>query len=117
VPAKVIKVVDGDTIRVRARPWPTWEINILVRINGIDTPELRGKCPEEKVMARQAKERVKQLIGKDDVTILNPKKGKYAGRIIANVILANGQNLAIVMIREGHARPYLGGKREGWCDG
>jgi hypothetical protein len=29
----------------------------------------------------------------------------------------HGRDLAQVMIGERHARPYEGGRREGWCDG
>ena len=42
------------------------------------------------------------------------KLGKYAGRVIADVITAKG-NVATILITEGHARKYDGGKRKGWC--
>ena len=42
VNATVLRIIDGDTIHVRATIWPrqTWNGNI--RLRGIDTPELRG---------------------------------------------------------------------------
>jgi len=41
---------------------------------------------------------------------------EYAGRIDARVQLADGRDLGAAMIAEGLARPYDGGKREGWCE-
>ncbi len=41
VSAKVVKVYDGDTVTVEAYPWPGLEAKASVRINGVDTPEIR----------------------------------------------------------------------------
>ena len=59
VPATVTSVYDGDTIKVEAEVWPgiTWTGS--VRVLGVDTPELTGKCPEEKAAAVAAREFVK----------------------------------------------------------
>ncbi|WP_372809511.1 thermonuclease family protein, partial [Litorivivens sp.] len=52
----IVGVYDGDTIRVRIDNWPPIIGEAIgVRINGIDTPEIRGKCPEEKALAREAR--------------------------------------------------------------
>ena len=42
---------------------------------------------------------------------------KFAGRIIADVALADGRSLATLVIAEGLGREYDGGVRLGWCDG
>ena len=44
VPARILRVIDGDTLRVRTRIWLGMDMEIDVRINGIDAPELRGRC-------------------------------------------------------------------------
>ena len=50
--SKVISVYDGDTFRVSIKIYPPIVgENIAIRVNGIDTPEIRGKCPSEKVLA------------------------------------------------------------------
>ena len=118
VPATVTSVYDGDTIKVQAAIWPgvTWAGS--VRVLGVDTPEIRGKCPEEKAAAIAAREFVKLTIG-DRVTLHNIKLGKFAGRVLADVKFQDGaitQGLAAVLIDEGHARPYDGGVRSGWCE-
>ena len=56
VAAKVIKVYDGDTITVEAYPWPGITANASVRVDGVDTPEIRGKCESEKRKAVEARE-------------------------------------------------------------
>jgi len=48
VAAKVVKVYDGDTITVEAYPLPGITANTKVRVNGVDTLEIRGKCKAEK---------------------------------------------------------------------
>jgi len=51
VSAKVVKVYDGDTFTVEAFPWPGITATASVRVNGVDTPEIRGKCEAEKQKA------------------------------------------------------------------
>lgn len=113
--AKVIKVYDGDTFTVEAYPWPGLEAKASVRVNGVDTPEIRGKCPEEKQKAIEAREFVKGLILGETVSLKNVKHGKYAGRVIADVKMGNGDNLAEKIISQGLGREYHGGARESWC--
>jgi len=115
VAAKVIKVYDGDTFTVEAYPWPGLEAKASVRVNGVDTPEIRGKCDAEKEKAIEAREYVKGLILGEVVLLENIKHGKYAGRVVAEVILDGGENLADKIISQGLGREYHGGKREGWC--
>ena len=47
------------------------------------------------------------------ITLSNPQRGKYF-RIVATV-LADGQDVALLLISAKLGRPYSGGKREGWC--
>ena len=48
------------------------------------------------------------------VQITNVKHGKYAGRVVADV-LVGGKKLSDMLIAEGLGRPYEGGRRESWC--
>ncbi len=115
--ASVVSVSDGDTITVNAHyPWPGTTIRTAVRINGIDTPEIRCLCDEETELAKRARDYVRATVG-DHVQLTNIALGKYAGRIIADVALADGRSLAALVIAEGLAREYHGGARLGWCDG
>jgi len=115
VAAKVIKVYDGDTFTVEAYPWPGLEAKASVRVNGVDTPEIRGKCEAEMQKAIEARDFVKSLILGEVVFLENVKHGKYAGRVIADVKLDGGDNLADKIISRGLGREYHGGARESWC--
>ncbi len=131
--AEVTKVYDGDTFTVLVYPglnfksniWPgviyelqlnKLSIKTAVRVRGVDTPERRGSCKEEKVKAYVARDFVKGLV-KNGVTLSNVELGKYAGRVIADVTLPGGRSLTQELITAGLGRPYDGGTREGWCNG
>ena len=91
-------------------------IRTAVRVNGIDTPEIRGLCDAETQLAKRARDFVRATVG-DHVELTNITLGKYAGRVIADVLLADGRSLAEMVIEAGLGRAYDGGRREGWCDG
>ena len=115
VPADVKWAYDGDTLTVDAHPWPGITIRTSVRLDRIDTPESgwRAKCELERELAKKAKARLQELVS-DGITLTNIRLGKYAGRVLADVITPSG-NVADILIAEGHGRPYDGGKRGSWC--
>lgn len=115
VAAKVLSVYDGDTFRIEAYPWPGLEAKASVQVNGVDTPEIRGKCEAEKQKAIETRDFVRELILGKTVFLENVKYGKYAGRVVADVNLADGVNLAQAIIDNKFGREYHGGRREGWC--
>ena len=115
VPAHVVRVVDGDTIVVDAHPWPGWTRRVSVRIAGIDAPERRARCKKERGLAARAAEKVVSVIGRD-VLLVNVVEGKFAGRIVAEVILSDGRSLGSILLEAGLAVPYAGGKRRSWCE-
>lgn len=124
VTARVTEVVDGDTLEVRVTIWLDQELVTRVRLEGIDTPESRSDCADEKRMAQAAKEKLAALVGpategKGDAALrlYDVVYDKYGGRVRARVTLADGTDLSQALIRAGHARPYEGGKRQPWCAG
>ena len=114
-PARVLSVYDGDTVKVEAAMWPGLAWTGSVRVEGVDTPEIRGRCEGEKRKAVAARDFVRKQVGKR-VTLVDVKKGKYAGRVVARIRLADGTDLTELLIRAKHGRPYDGGRRRGWCD-
>ncbi|MGV6800295.1 MAG: thermonuclease family protein [bacterium] len=91
IAAQVIRVIDGDTIMVRAKIWLDTELTIRVRVDGIDTPEIfRPRCPRERQLAEQAKALVEDQVGLGQVTLYDIHYGKYAGRVIARVETRRG---------------------------
>ena len=84
----VIKVYDGDTITIAAKlPYagsPLYRFS--VRLNGIDTPEIKGKSEDEISVAKEARDAVSTLILHKNVVLKNVATEKY-GRILADVYL------------------------------
>jgi len=112
-----LKNYDGDTIRFNLPGYPPIAgKDIRVRVNGIDTPEIKGKCKKEKYEAQQARDMVADILkGAEKITLKNMKRGKYF-RIAADVFV-DGENLADVLIEAGRAIKYDGGKKiHKWCN-
>ena len=116
--AVYIRNYDGDTITFNLPGLhPIIGEKISIRVNGIDTPEIKGKCEKEKYDAQQAKEMVADILkDAEQITLKNMERGKYF-RIAADVIV-DGENLADVLVEAGMAVRYDGGKKtHKWCGG
>ena len=71
---KVIKVYDGDTITVASRITPDSPIyRFQVRMNGIDTPEIKGGSMHEKELAIKARNELSKMIMGKMVYLKNNK--------------------------------------------
>ncbi len=114
VVAEVTSIYDGDTFKVNLQGYPPIAgERIGIRINGIDTPEMRDKRPEVKALARKAKQYTVQRLREGQQIILhNMQRGKYF-RIVAEVYV-DGSNLGQELISAGLAKPYDGGKKPKW---
>lgn len=116
IPATVVRIVDGDTLEVRAHIWLGQSVQTMVRVDGIDTPELRGRCPAEKALAQEARTRVATLLPPGSpVALHGVTLGKFAGRVVARIQAADGTDLGASLIAAGLARAYDGGGRKPWC--
>ncbi len=106
---------DADTITCNIGDLPALiGSKITVRVLGIDAPEIRGKCLEEKNLAHKAKEFVEQiLVNAKRIELRQVSRDKYF-RILADVY-ADGASLAQLLIAKGYALPYSGGTRLPWC--
>lgn len=113
----VTKVYDGDTLTVTLSPTlpPVFGEKIGIRVRGIDTPEIRGACPQEKALALKARDIARaELANATQVDLVSVSRGKYF-RLVATV-LVDGRSLAERLIQEGLAVPYDGGtKTHDWC--
>ena len=115
--SEVTSIYDGDTFRVNIEGYP--ELighRIGIRVSGIDTPEMRGKCQQEKDLARKAKQyTVAKLRGAKKIELRNMKRGKYF-RIVADVYV-DGKNLTEGLIKNKLGVHYDGGhKAKDWCE-
>ena len=114
-----LKIIDGDTIDAEIDLGFDVKIKKRIRFMGINTPETRTKDLEEKAKGLAAKDRVKQLLdGCNNVTLNSHGVGKF-GRCLGEIMLdmVDGQekltleSLNELLIKEGHAVEYHGGKR------
>lgn len=109
---KVIKVYDGDTITIASRvPGLTNSViyKFSVRLNGIDTPEMKGKNEEEKEIAVKARDALSERIMGEEIRLENVKTEKY-GRLLCDVYLGYC-HLNKWMIDERYALEYDGGTK------
>ena len=110
----VVAVHDGDSFTVELPGLPAALARRGVRLAGIDTPELRGKCEGEKAAARAARDALAGLLAAGEPRICPLGWEKY-GRVLATVTVGD-VDVAAALIAGGHARPYDGDARLGWCD-
>ena len=115
-PAITGRIFDGDTFAARII-FDGGSIRANIRLINIDAPELKGACEAEIILANQAKDRLAELIPEGTIVHLeNLSDDKYLGRVNANVILPDGRDVGDVLVSEGMAVYYSGGKRINWCE-
>lgn len=113
VEADLVSVIDGDTVMVNARPWPQQTISVLVRIRGIDTPEMHAKCANARQLALAARDVLAEALasGSGKLSLSSISGDKYFGRVVADISFDNGHDAASAMLASGLARPYDGGRK------
>ncbi|MCG7499358.1 thermonuclease family protein [Vibrio sp. Of7-15] len=115
--SEVTSIYDGDTFRANIKDVHSLiGERIGIRVSGVDTPEIRGKCKKEKALAQKAKQlTVNFLRSAKKVELKNVKRGKYF-RIVADVY-ADNESLTEALIDSGLAVAYDGGtKVKNWCE-
>ncbi|AGN11318.1 thermonuclease family protein [Simiduia agarivorans] len=112
---EVVSIYDGDTFTVNIKDWPSVAgERISVRIAGIDTPEMRGRCDYEKQRAREAKQfTVAALRNARQIRLQNLQRDKYF-RLLSDVYV-DGENLGVMLMQQGFAVPYAGKTKVDWC--
>jgi len=102
---KVVKIYDGDTITVDIDlGFGIVLRNQMLRLYGVDTPELRG---EEKVLGYKVRDEVRKMIAKGyviTIKTIKDKKGKYGRWIV--VVFIDGKNLNKHLIKSGYGQEY-----------
>ena len=116
---KLLKVVDGDTIDAKIDLGFDVSVKKRVRFLGVNAPESRTRDLKEKARGLAAKDRVKQLLeGTKTIQLKSHGVGKY-GRCLGelHIDIVDGQekltleSVNKLLIKEGHAVEYHGGKR------
>ncbi|HRE60087.1 MAG TPA: thermonuclease family protein [Micropepsaceae bacterium] len=113
--ARVERVIDGDSLLVRVRIWLGQEVSTIVRIRGVDAPELKGRCAQERTGAEAARRFIEEALTGGDVVLAAIENDKFGGRVIAQVFASGGTDVGAALVSAGLARSYDGGRRAGWC--
>ena len=105
-------VVDGDTFKLG---------DISVRVVGVDTAERDAECPAEAVQAEASTRALQGWLNRGAFRMtarLDEPTDRY-GRALRNIVRlrpdGSEDQLADYMQREGGARGYWGGFKDGWC--
>lgn len=113
--AKLLRVVDGDTVDALIDCGFSTFKKERIRLYGINTPECRTRDKEEKVRGLAAKARLKELLkeGKNQFIVETriDKKGKY-GRLLGSLYkneeaAENLHSYNDILVEEGHAEEYF----------
>lgn len=111
----VTRVIDGDTVVVDLDlGFKVWLRDQHVRLEGVDTPELRSKDPEEREKARAAKKFVEGLLAPGTEVVVESKQWDKYGRVLGKITIAlvlkhqvtdEPVDIGWELVMEGHANP------------
>jgi endonuclease YncB( thermonuclease family) len=114
-PAEVLRVLDGDTFEARVHLWPGLEVTTRVRLRGIDAPEMKARCGDERTKTEAARNALRAILDQGEVGISGVSLDKYGGRVVANASTRATPDVSSALLSVGAARRYSGGDRDGWC--
>ena len=111
---KLVRVVDGDTcdamIDLGFHVW----VKCRIRFMGVDTWESRTRNLEEKKLGLKAKAYTLEMLSRNDgkFTVKSHGVGKY-GRLLGEIFIeGEDKSLNQLLIDNGHAYEYDGGKKK-----
>ena len=103
--AKILKVVDADTVDARIDLGFSTTVEQRFRIDSYDAPETwRPRNELEKEHGEKATKRAIQLLMDKNLIFITSKNAGIYGRYGAQIFLEDGRDFAKVMIQEGFAK-------------
>ena len=98
--------IDGDTISLcRER----------IRLVDVDSPELRSRCPSERRLAIQARNRLSQLLREPFRLVRSGRaRDRYGRRLAVVVRVRDERSVGDILVAERLARTWSG-RRMPWC--
>ena len=86
----------------------------VIRMMGIDTPEIKAKNTNEKQLAVKARDFLRDLI-LDKIIIIECLDFDKYGRLLGNLFIeGNDISISNMMIEKGYAKAYDGGTKTKW---
>jgi micrococcal nuclease len=115
--AKVLRIIDGDTIECDIDLGFYIRFKSIVRLDGIDTPEKNSKVQDKRIKAIAATEYTRTHLENKEIIVKTrlDKTDKY-GRILGLIYesdseLSLNNSFNLKLIQENLAIPYTGGKK------
>lgn len=106
---RITCIVDGDTF---------WMDRVKYRLQGVNTPEAGdgAKCGLERSRADAATLALQSLMQSNRLFFQRHGNDRY-GRVLVTVKTEAGDDIADLLVRSGHGRPYRGGYHDPmeWC--
>lgn len=105
--SRILDVWDGDTFRANLGNCgrDLFCNNIRIRLNKIDTPEIRSKSKSERFAATIARDKLNEILSTSYLIELKDcQRGKYF-RLVCDV-LADGLSVSDILVTEGVAKLY-----------
>lgn len=109
---------DGDSLKIHVPDWPPIIEDVLLRVFGVDTPEMTDPREELRKLSREAKAFTKDRCAKvkNRIRVHDACGDKYF-RILGAVELPKIGMLADLLIEAGLGRPYFGVNPKPWDRG
>ena len=109
---QVTRVIDGDTVDLRCAGSST---ALRARLMGFDTPETyEPRCAAEANLGQRATRRLRNLVRQSVRTDVQfDGIDRYDRRLVR--LRLDGRDVGDILIAEGVALPYGGGRRPDWC--
>jgi endonuclease YncB( thermonuclease family) len=113
-----LTVVDGDTIKCDGQNMRLLGGGVPFQ-SGVDAPEMgsRAKCEAERLLALQAKSRLKELMlsGVPRIVDSGARDRTSSRRPLVDIYLADGREIGQILMSEGLARPWSPKQKIDWC--
>lgn len=116
--AKILRVIDGDTVEIAWLHGGKVPTRILLRIGGIDTPELKpkNKSKLKNKLERQAAVYVTEIIENElntpDIQVEFFKWDKYGRRIVGDIRINHDYYLSGFILANEYGYEYDGKKKK-----
>ena len=103
---------DGDSYRFQGElGWGHARLDMTVRANGIDTPELRGNGALESRAGKMVRDYVRQLFASSEVILRSEGRDKYGRELVTIWLKNSGLNVNDHLVQIGVAKRYDGGTK------
>ena len=111
---RVLRVIDGDSILISFIRDNVPQ-KLILRVYGIDSPELHSKNETERAKAIECKLVMERMIGENRfIQLKHVKLDKFGGRIVADASCGSISSIAAYMIENSCSREYFGTKKASW---